>query len=63
MNYERFLNNPEYADKKIAQLTQKLEKKRIYDEINSKNLEASRVQEEARVLERERLIVRILAEK
>ena len=55
MNYERFLNNPEYADKKIAQLTQKLKKKRIYDEINSKNLEASRVQEEARVLERERL--------
>jgi len=63
MNYERFLNNPEYADKKIAQLTQKLAKKRLYDEIYSRNLEESKVQEEARVLERERLIERILAER
>jgi hypothetical protein len=63
MNDERFLNNPEYADKKIAQLTQKLAKKRLYDEIYSRNLEESKVQEEARVLERERLIERILVER
>ena len=38
MNYERFLNNPEYADKKIAQLTQKLKKKESMTRLIQKTL-------------------------
>ena len=41
MNYERFLNNPEYADKKIAQPTQKLAKKRILKRQESKKKQES----------------------